>query len=259
MKEKVIVGLTASRTLAKEIAKLNDLEYYDSRTTMFADGETRTSMEPAIKGKDVYLIQSTHTPVNDNMMELLIGIDAAKRLGVNSINVVIPYYGYARQDRLTRDGRPISSQLKANLIKAAGADKVFLVDIHSTASLDFYNGDAQNISAIPYLAEKTKGLQINNLVVVSPDKGGVERARKAADVLGTELVIINKIRTDINVAVAQDIDGDVKDKNVILVDDMVDTAGTISTAIKMLKEHNAKDIYVMATHALLSDKDKKTG
>jgi ribose-phosphate pyrophosphokinase len=259
MKNSVIVGLTASRSLAKEIAKLNNLEYFDSRTTIFADGETRTSMEPAIKGKDVYLVQSTHNPVNDNTMELLIGIDAAKRLGVNSINVIIPYYGYARQDRLTREGRPVSSELKANLIMAAGADKVYFIDIHSQATLDFFKGKAENISAVPYLASRVKELNIEDLVVVSPDKGGVKRAEEAAKVLGTDLAVISKIRTDINVAEAQDIDGDVQGKNVLIVDDMVDTAGTISTAIAMLKKVGANKVYVMATHAVLSDKDKETG
>ena len=259
MNNKAIVGLTASRSLAKEIARLNDLPYFDSRTTIFADGEIRTSMEPELEGKDVYLVQSTHTPTSDNIMELLIGIDAAKRLGVKSVNAIIPYYGYARQDRLTRPGRPLSSSLKANVLKAAGVDKVYLVDIHSLATLDFFEGKAENISAIPYLASKVKEMNIEDLVVVSPDHGGVKRAEAAAEVLNAPLAIISKIRTDVNVAEAQEIEGDVEGKNVVIVDDMVDTAGTISTAIKMLKDNGAKDVYVMATHALLSDKDKETG
>ena len=259
MNNKAIVGLTASRSLAKEIAKINNLPYFDSRTTIFADGEIRTSMEPELEGKELYLVQSTHTPVSDNIMELLIGIDASKRLGAKSINVIIPYYGYARQDRVTRQGRPVSSSLKAKIILAAGADRVYLVDIHSLATLDFFDGKAENISAIPYLASKTKEMNIEDLVVVSPDHGGVKRAEEAAKVLEAPLAIISKIRTEINVAEAQEIEGDVKDKNVVIVDDMVDTAGTISTAIKMLKDNGAKDVYVMATHALLSDKDKETG
>ena len=260
MKDKrVIVGLTASRSLAKEIAKINNIEYFDSRTTIFADGETRTSIEPEVKGREVFLVQSTNTPVNDNLMELLIGIDATKRIGVKSINVVIPYYGYGRQDRMTKWGRPVSAELKANLIIAAGADKVYLIDIHSKATLNFFNDKAKNISAIPYLTRKFKEMNVDNLIVVSPDHGGVERAKEAARILKTNLAIIKKIRISINKATAKDIDGDVNGKNVLIVDDMVDTAGTISTAINLLKKSGAKDVYVMATHALLTDKDKEEG
>ena len=213
----------------------------------FADGEILVTPEESVRGKHVYFIQSTDSPVNDNLMELLIAIDACKRGSAKEINVVLPYYGYARQDRKAKPRQPITSKLVAKLLEASGADRVVTIDLHATQIQGFFEIPADDIAANgligQYFLEKEKD-DLENIVVVSPDHGGAVRARKLAEQLHAPIAIIDKRRPKPNVAVAMNLIGDVDGKTAIIIDDMV--------GIQMLKDHGAKKVYATCTHGILS-------
>ncbi len=230
-----------------------------SKIYRFSDGEIGISIEESVRGADVYVIQSTCYPANENLVELLIFLDALRRASAYQINVVIPYFGYARQDRKTRGREPITAKLVANLLEKAGADRVVSADLHAGQIQGFFDIPVDHLTAVPLLAsyfqEKLKDeIEANNLVVVSPDIGGVVRARRFAEPMHTELAIVDKRRSyDIaNHCDVMEIIGRVEGKVVILIDDIIDTAGTVVKAAEALFERGAKKIYAAATHAVLS-------
>ena len=248
---KVITG-NANKDLARKIAEELGTHVAECDVTRFSDGEINVNIKETVRGVDVYIIQSTCTPVNNTIMELLILIDAVKRASAGRINAVIPYYGYARQDRKTRAREPITAKLIADLLTTAGADRVVTMDLHAGQIQGYFDIPVDHLTAIPKLANYFKEIAKEDTVVVSPDLGGVTRARRFANLLDLPIAIIEKRRPKANVAEVMNIIGDVKGKNVILVDDIVDTAGTISQAAAALKNFGANKVYACATHGVLS-------
>ncbi len=218
----------------------------------FSDGEIQVEIQENIRGDDVFVLQSTCPPVNDNLMELLIIMDALKRASAKSITAVIPYFGYARQDRKVKPRVPISAKLVSDLITVAGADRVVSMDLHAGQIQGYFNIPVDNIFAAPVLLKYIKNHFQDDLVIVSPDAGGVERARAFAKRLNASLAIIDKRREEANVSEVMNVIGDVKGKVAIILDDMVDTAGTITQAASALMERGAKKVYGCATHPVLS-------
>ncbi len=220
----------------------------------FSDGETRISPNESSRGSNVYIIQSTSAPTNDNLMELLITIDAMRRASAKTINVVIPYYGYARQDRKASSREPITAKLVANMISTAGADRVVTIDLHASQLQGFFDIPVDHLVGAPLLADwfLDRDLSGDDVVVVSPDHGGVTRARKLAEFLNCSIAIVDKRRPKPNVSEVMNLVGEVSGKKCILIDDMVDTAGTISSAAKALVDRGATDVYATATHPILS-------
>lgn len=223
-----------------------------ANVTTFSDGETRVEINENVRGMDVFIIQSTCTPVNVTLMELLIMIDAMKRASADRITAVIPYYGYARQDRKVFPRAPITAKLVADLIATAGANRVLSMDLHAGQIQGFFNIPVDNLFATPVLLEYIRKNYEDNIVIVSPDTGGVERARAFGSRLGASLAIIDKRREGPNEAQVMNIIGHVKDKKVIVLDDMIDTAGTVVQAAKALKEEGALEVTVCCTHPVLS-------
>ena len=250
---KILAG-NASKDLAEKIAKQLGTKVLDCEVGTFSDGEICVNMNETVRGCDVFVIQSTNSPVNDNLMELLIMIDALRRASAGRITAVIPYYGYARQDRKAKARDPITAKLVANLITAAGADRVLTMDLHAAQIQGYFDIPLDHLLGGPLLAEYFNEKNIEDLVVVSPDLGSVARSRKFANTLNGEvpIAIIDKRRPKANVCEVMNIIGDVEGKNVILLDDMIDTAGTIVNAVAALKKFGAKDIYACCTHAVLS-------
>lgn len=245
----------SNRELVKKICENLGIEMAKCEVKKFSDGEIQLDIGETARGKDVYIIQSTSSPVNDNLMELLILLDALKRASAGRINVVIPYYGYARQDRKTKAREPITSKLVADLLETAGADRVVAMDLHAGQIQGYFNIPVDHLSAIPYLSNYFEKLVKNSnedFVVVSPDLGGVTRARTFANRLNLPIAIIEKRRPKPNVSEVMNIIGDIEGKDCILIDDIVDTAGTICQAAKALKDNGAKKVYGCATHAVLS-------
>ncbi|CAG7570810.1 unnamed protein product [Mycoplasmoides pneumoniae M129] len=219
----------------------------------FADGETYIRFEESVRNKDVFIFQSTCAPVNDSLMELLIAIDALKRGSAKSITAILPYYGYARQDRKTMGREPITSKLVADLLTTAGVSRVALTDIHSDQTQGFFNIPVDTLRTYHvFLTRTVELLGKKDLVVVSPDYGGVKRARLIATSLELPLAIIDKRRPAHNVAESINVLGEVANKNCLIVDDMIDTGGTVIAAAKLLREHHAKKVCVMATHGLFN-------
>lgn len=220
----------------------------------FADGEIYVQVQESVRGDDVFIVQPVCNPVNENLMELLIIIDAFKRASAKTITAVIPYYGYARQDRKTSGREAITAKLVADLLTTAGADRVLAMDLHTGQIQGFFNILVDHIFATPVLVDYIKKLNIpqEDLVAVSPDTGGVPRTRYFAKELDCPMAIIDKRRDRHNEAIANHVIGDVRDKHVVMFDDLIDTAGTISEAAKLLKKEGAKDIYVCAAHAVFS-------
>ena len=223
-----------------------------ANVSTFSDGETCVEINENVRGMDVFIIQSTCTPVNNSCMELLIMIDALKRASADRITAVIPYYGYARQDRKVAPRAPISAKLLADLITTAGANRVLSIDLHAGQIQGFFNIPVDNLFATPVLLEYMKKNYLNNTVVVSPDTGGVERARAFGKRLGASLAIIDKRREGPNEAQVMNIIGNVKGKRVIMLDDMIDTAGTVVQAANALKKAGALEVSVCCTHPVLS-------
>ncbi|MBR2593335.1 MAG: ribose-phosphate pyrophosphokinase, partial [Firmicutes bacterium] len=245
----------ANKKLAAEIANNLGISMGDSEVAQFSDGEVSVSINETVRGADVYIIQSTSYPVNDNLMELLIMIDALKRASAGSISAVIPYYGYARQDRKAKARDPISAKLIANLLYTAGADRVITMDLHCAQIQGFFDIPVDHLKGMPILTNyyrKKFGHDLENFVAVSPDLGSVTRVRSFAERLDIPIAIIDKRRPKPNVSEIMNIIGDVEGKKVILVDDMIDTAGTICNAAEALKERGALEIDACCTHPVLS-------
>jgi ribose-phosphate pyrophosphokinase len=248
---KVFSG-NANQPLAQEICDHLDIPLGKINLTKFSDGELYCQILENVRGKDVFLIQPTCCPVNTNLMELLIMIDAFKRSSATRITSVIPYYGYGRQDRKDKPRVPISSKLIADLLTAAGTDRILSMDLHAGQIQGFFDIPVDHLFATPVLIEHIKKLNIPDLTFVSPDAGGVERARAFARRLDADLAIIDKRRTAPNEAEVLNIIGQVSGRNIVICDDMIDTAGTLVNTVKALKEKKAGKIYACATHGVLS-------
>ena len=250
-----IFTANANPALAEEIAKNLDLKLADGVVHQFSDGEIALNISETVRGCDVFVIQSTCQPVNDNLMQLLIMIDALKRASAGRITAVIPYYGYARQDRKAKARDPISAKLVADLLTTAGANRLLTMDLHAAQIQGFFNIPVDHLLGspilVPYFANKLKD-ELANTVIVSPDFGSVTRARNFAQRLDVPIAIIDKRRPKPNVSEVMNIIGDIKGKTVILVDDMIDTAGTITHGAQALIDRGAKEIYACCTHAVLS-------
>lgn len=246
---------TSNFLLAQEIARYLGIELSEIEIKKFKDGEISVKILENVRSVDVFLIQSTSNPANDNIMELLLMVDAAMRSSAQRITAVIPYYGYARQDRKVEPRVPISAKLVANMLQAAGVDRVLTMELHSDQIQGFFDIPVDNLFASPIVIEYVKELNIQNPTVVSPDAGGTERARFLARNIGAELAIVDKRRPEPNKSEVMNIIGEesVKNHNCILIDDMIDTAGSITQAAHVLRESSAKDIYCIATHAVLSE------
>ncbi len=242
----------ANRKLAEEIADYLDVPVGEATISTFSDGEIMVQINENVRGSDVFLIQSTCHPVNDNLMELLLMLDAFKRASVGRITSVIPYYGYGRQDRKVLPRVPISAKLVADLITTAGTDRVLTVDLHVGQIQGFFNIPVDHLYAAPVIVEYVRRKYTNDIVIVSPDAGGVERARAFAKRLDASLAIIDKRRERVNVAEVMHVIGDVEGKDAILLDDMIDTAGTVTQAVSALKDNGARRVIAACTHAVLS-------
>ncbi|MFD1456497.1 ribose-phosphate diphosphokinase [Levilactobacillus lanxiensis] len=248
-----IFALNSNKPLAEKIANEVGVELGKTSVDRFSDGEIRINIEQSVRGSHVYVIQSTSAPVNDNLMELLIMIDALRRASAATINVVIPYYGYARQDRKARSREPITAKLVANMLQTAGVTRVLALDLHAAQIQGFFDVPVDHLMGAPLLADYfiNSGLA-ENAVVVSPDHGGVTRARALAEFLKAPIAIIDKRRPKANVAEIMNIIGDVKGKRCIMIDDMIDTAGTITLGSQALMDAGAKEVYASCTHPVLS-------
>ena len=247
---------TSNRPLAEAICKEVGTELGNAEVGAFSDGENFVSIYETVRGSDVFVVQSTSSPVNDNLMELLIMIDALKRASAGRITAVMPYFGYARQDRKTKPRDPISAKLVANILTRAGADRVLTMDLHAAQIQGFFDIPVDNMLGssvlIPYIAGKF-GVGTDDTVIVSPDLGSVTRARKFADRLGAPIAIIDKRRPKANVSEVMNIIGNVEGKKCILVDDLIDTAGTLVHAADALVERGgATEVYACASHGVLS-------
>lgn len=249
-----LFSLNSNNPLAQEIAEEMGVELGKSSVKTFSDGEVQISIEESIRGCDVFIVQSTSAPVNEHLMELLIMIDAFKRASARTINVVMPYYGYARQDRKARAREPITAKLVANLLETAGATRVIVLDLHAPQIQGFFDILIDHLVAVPLIGDyfSGKGFNSEDLVVVSPDHGGVTRARKLAERLKAPIAIIDKRRPKPNVAEVMNIVGNVDGKICILIDDIIDTAGTITIGANALKEAGAKEVYASCSHPVLS-------
>src|SRR5262244_2261042 len=242
----------ANRPLAEEIAKTLQLPLGDADVSRFSDGEVYVQINENVRGTDVFVIQPTCPPVNDNLMELLVMIDAFKRASARRITAVMPYYGYGRQDRKSQSRVPISAKLVADLITTAGAHRVLSIDLHAGQIQGFFNIPVDHLFAAPVLIDYLAKKDLEDPVLVSPDAGGVERARAIAKRLSAGLAIIDKRRDGPNVAVFMNLIGDVKGKDVVVIDDMIDTAGTLIQAVQAVKREGARRILAAAVHGVLS-------
>jgi ribose-phosphate pyrophosphokinase len=250
-KIRVFAG-NSNRPLAEELCGTLGIELGKAEVKSFSDGEVCVDIQESVRGMEIYVVQSTCTPCNDNLMELLIMLDALKRASAGSITAVIPYYGYGRQDRKVAPRTPITAKLVADLIEVAGATRVICMDLHAGQIQGFFNIPVDNLYATPVLLRYIKENYSNDLVIVSPDAGGVERARAFGKRLEAGLAIIDKRRPSPNVSEVMNVIGDVKGKAAILLDDMIDTGGTITQGVEALKKQGAKKIYACCTHAVLS-------
>jgi len=249
---KVLAGTSYSR-LCKDIARHLKLKLVNSNIKRFADGEVYVEINENIRGNSIFVVQSTSNPANDNLMELLICIDALRRSSAKNITAVIPYFGYARQDRKVVPRTPISAKLVSNLITNAGANRILSVDLHAGQIQGFFDIPVDNLFATPIFARHIrKNMKLINLICVAPDVGGVERTRALSRRINTSIAIIDKRRTTPGKSEVMNIVGSVKNKNCVIVDDIIDSGGTIVNAAKALKEKGAKDVYVYITHAVLS-------
>ncbi|MBE6894597.1 MAG: ribose-phosphate diphosphokinase [Ruminococcaceae bacterium] len=247
-----IFAANSSKALAQKIADELGMPLGKCEVSTFSDGEIAVSIQETVRGSDVFVVQSTNAPVNNNLMELLIMIDALKRASAGRITAVMPYYGYARQDRKSKSRDPITAKLVADLITAAGADRVLTMDLHAAQIQGFFNIPLDHLVGMPILAREFVKKEIEDLVVVSPDLGSVTRARNFANYLDAPIAIIDKRRPKANVSEVMNIIGEIKDKNVVIIDDIIDTAGTLCNAANALKERGAKSVRACATHGVLS-------
>ncbi|KOP83998.1 ribose-phosphate pyrophosphokinase [Bacillus sp. FJAT-21945] len=245
-------ALNSNRGLAEEMAQLLGCELGKSSSTQFSDGELQIHIEESVRGSEVFLVQSTSEPTNEYIMELLIMIDALKRASAKMINVVMPYFSYARQDRKARSREPITARLIANLLETAGASRILTIDFHSPQAQGFFDIPVDHLTGIPILADYFKKKALTDLVIVAPHNGGVVRARKIANILNVPLALIDRRRPEHDETEIMHIIGNIEGKNAIIVDDLIDTAGTITTGANALIENGAKAVYACCTHAVLS-------
>jgi ribose-phosphate pyrophosphokinase len=253
MKEQLkIISGTANKPLAEEVAKKLKVKLTDTDIKKFNDGEIYARILQSVRGSDVYVIQPTCRDANQNLMELLIIIDALKRASPARITAVVPYFGYARQDKKIKPREPITAKLVTRMIEIAGANRVIMFDLHSAQIQGYFDIPSDNLDLLPIFAEYITKKKLKDLVVVAPDVGGTIRTRLLAKVLNAPLAIIDKRRPKPGVAEVEHVVGDVKGKTAVIIDDIIDTAGTIAEASKILKKFGAKEIYVFATHAVLS-------
>uniref|UniRef100_A0A7C4EJU4 Ribose-phosphate pyrophosphokinase n=1 Tax=Thermodesulfovibrio aggregans TaxID=86166 RepID=A0A7C4EJU4_9BACT len=249
---KLITG-NANPELAKKVSEYLKIPLTETTVSTFSDGEIMVQIKENVRGSDAFVIQSTCTPVNHNIMELLLIIDALKRASARRITAVIPYYGYARQDRKAQPRVPISAKLVANLIAVAGANRVLSIDLHAGQIQGFFDIPVDHLYATPVILEYLKNNNLlDNIIVVSPDAGGVERARAFAKKINAALSIIDKRRDAPNVSKVMHVIGDVKGKDALIIDDMIDTAGTVVQAAQALKENGARRVFAACTHPVLS-------
>lgn len=248
---KVFSG-NANEPLAREICRHLAVPLANSKVKTFSDGEVMVEINENIRGRDAYVIQPTCSPANNNLMELLVMVDALKRASAKRINAVVPYFGYARQDRKVAPRTPITAKLVADLMSVAGIDRLLTLDLHAGQIQGFFDIPVDNLYAAPVMLEEIRRQNFGELVIVSPDAGGTERARAYAKRLDTGLAIIDKRRSGPNVSEVMHIIGEVKDKTCVIVDDMIDTAGTLCTAASALQNHGAVAVYACATHGVLS-------
>ncbi|ACM64589.1 ribose-phosphate pyrophosphokinase [Campylobacter lari] len=243
---------SANEEFAKKISKYLSLPLSNAGVKRFSDGEISIQIDESVRGKDVFIIQSTCAPTNDNLMELLIMTDALRRSSASSITAIIPYFGYARQDRKASPRVPITAKLVANLIESAGVDRVATIDLHAGQIQGFFDIPVDNLYGSIIFNDYIKNKNYKNPIIASPDIGGIARARSVAKALGLDIVIVDKRREKANESEVMNIIGDVKDKEVILVDDIIDTAGTIVKAAEVFKNKGAKSVIACCTHAVLS-------
>jgi ribose-phosphate pyrophosphokinase len=248
---KVFTG-TANPEFSKKVAKYLSLPLSEATIKRFSDGEISVQVSESVRGKDVFIIQPTCAPANVNLMEVLILTDALRRSSANSITAVMPYFGYARQDRKAAPRVPITAKLVANMLQTAGIDRVVTIDLHAGQIQGFFDVPVDNLYGSIVFNDYVKNKNLKNLIIASPDIGGVARARAFAKKLGTEMVIVDKRRERANESEVMNIIGDVNGKDVVLVDDMIDTAGTIVKAAKVLKQKGATSVMACCTHAVLS-------
>jgi len=238
--------------LAKKICKYLGVQLGGAKVKTFSDGEIQIEIEETVRGKDIFIVQSTCPPVNDNLVELLLMIDAFKRSSASRITAVMPYYGYSRQDKKVVPRVPISARLIADLLTVAGTNRLITMDLHAGQIQGFFDIPVDNLFAAPVIIEYIKSNFSNNLVIVSPDAGGVERARAYAKRLNTDLAIVDKRRDAPNKAIAMSVIGDVTDKVAVIIDDMIDTAGTLIEAAYAIIEHGAKEVHACCAHPVFS-------
>ena len=255
----VVFALTSNVELATEVCKKLGVSLGKIKVEHFADGEIIVEPQQTVRERDVFIIQSTCTPVTEHLMELLVCIDACRRASAKTINLIVPYYGYARQDRKAKPRQPITSKLVANLLVTAGAHRILTFDLHAAQIQGFFDIPIDDLTAVPMIGQyfKEKNFPADDVVVISPDHGGVVRARKLADMLDAPIAIIDKRRPKPHMVEAQNVIGDVNDKICIVVDDIVDTAGTLCAGCQILKDKGAREVYVGVTHAIFS-KDAMT-
>lgn len=252
-KEIYVMGLSGAKKITESICKNLKIQPIKTFSSRFADGEIMVRPEQPVRNRSITVVQSLCKPVNEKIMELLIAIDSLKRASAKEINVIIPYYAYARQDRKTIGREPITSKLLASLLEKTGATRVAIVDVHSEQAQGFFDVPVDTLRAtMLIIKEATKKIRLNNLTVVSPDYGGVKRARKIAMALNVPLAILDKRRPEPNKAEILNVLGDIKGRDCLIADDMIDTAGTIVAACKVLKSKGAKTINIVATHGILS-------
>lgn len=253
MRLKLFSG-NANQALAEEIAEYLGVYVGAAKVSRFSDGEICVAIDESVRGVDVFVVQPTCPPANEHLMELLIMIDAIRRASAARINAVIPYYGYGRQDRKTKARDPITAKLVSNLITMAGADRVITMDLHAGQIQGFYDIPVDHLPGVPILAEYFRNKNLDDIVVLSPDVGGVTRARDLAERMGVPIAIIDKRRPEPNVSEVMNVIGTVQDKTVIIIDDIIDTAGTITHGAQEMINRGAKDVYACCTHAVLSGK-----
>jgi len=247
-----IIAGNSNKPLADAIASELKTVVSDAEIGRFSDGEINITLPKTVRGKDVFIIQSTSAPVNDNLMELLIMIDACKRASAGRITAVMPYFGYARQDRKARPRDPITAKLVADMLSKAGADRILTMDLHAAQIQGFFNIPVDHLYGAPLLARSYKNKMDENWVVVSPDVGSVGRARNFASRVNATLAIVDKRRPKANAIEIMNVIGDVKGKTCLVVDDMVDTAGTLCQGAEALVKNGAKEVYACCTHGVLS-------
>ncbi|WP_096435101.1 ribose-phosphate diphosphokinase [Alteribacter populi] len=247
-----VFSLNSNASIANEIVEHMGINMGKSSIKRFSDGEIQMNIEESIRGCDVYLIQSTSQPGNDYLMELLIMIDAMKRASAKTINCVIPYFGYSRQDRKARSREPITAKLIANLLEKAGASRIITIDLHAPQVQGFFNIPVDQLLAFPILSKYFKEKDLEDVVVVAPENGGVIRARQLGNILDSPIALIDRNRNP-HVAKGMDIMGEIEGKTAIVIDDMVDTARTVTSASKALLEKGAKEVYACCTHPVLSE------